>query len=94
MTAKNGSARSSGVQAKMLALLADGLPHSRKELHACLVDELGAIENIRPHITHLRKLVRTLDMDILCVFVKRRTAYRLVCVRDSCKRYKRLAAAR
>ena len=65
-------------QRAMLDVLADGLPHTREELHACLPDELGVIGNIRPHITAIRKVLRPRGQDIICETAYRRTRYRHV----------------
>jgi hypothetical protein len=67
-----------GVRKKMVDLLADGLPHTRHELHACLSDELGPMKNISAHLAFIRKKLRTIGEDILCEFVARRMHYRRV----------------
>lgn len=54
-------------QRRMLKVLADGLPHSREELHACLDDELGPVSNIKAHLTYLRRKLRPRGEDIFCV---------------------------
>lgn len=51
---------------RMLAVLADGLPHTRQELHACLVDDMGALSNIRPHLTAIRRTLRAAGEDVVC----------------------------
>lgn len=51
---------------KMLAVLADGLPHSREELRQCLWDDKGPLSNIRAHLCQLRKVLRPHGQDILC----------------------------
>ena len=53
-------------QRRMLALLSDGKVHSKEEMHKCLCDELGRIENISPHVTHLRQQLRTVNRDLVC----------------------------
>lgn len=53
-------------QERFLALLADGLAHDRLELHALLWDEQGALSNIKPHLTHLRKVLRPLGETVIC----------------------------
>lgn len=63
---------------RMLAVLADGLPHRREELHACLSDELGPINNIHVHISNMRKKLRARGQDIVCEVVNRRFLYRHV----------------
>lgn len=66
------------VQQRMLAVLADGKPHRAEELHACLMDEMGASRNIRAHLTAIRKQLRPKGEDIVCVFVDRKYQYRWV----------------
>lgn len=63
---------------RMLEVLSDGLPHSRLEMHACLYDELGDIENIHYHISTLRKHLRKKGEDILIQIISRRPHYRHV----------------
>lgn len=65
-------------QRRMLRVLADGLPHRREELHACLVDDLGALSNIQPHLSDIRKTLRPRGEDIVCEIVSRRICYRHV----------------
>lgn len=65
-------------QKRMLAVLADGKPHRRKELHACLCDEMGPLSNIRAHLTHIRKRLRPLGMDIVCQLSGSFVCYRWV----------------
>lgn len=40
---------------RILQLLADGRPHKRKEIHACLEDELAEMKAIRFHIMNIRR---------------------------------------
>lgn len=65
-------------QRRILAMLNDGLPHSRREIHGCLVDELGALANIRVHICHLRKMLRPMGHEIICEYAGRTLHYRRV----------------
>ena len=65
-------------QNRMLDVLADGMAHTRQELHACLSDELSAETSIQPHITHLRKRLRLKGQDILCEVAGRDVRYRHV----------------
>jgi hypothetical protein len=53
------------VQRRMMAVLADGLPHTSRELHACLEDDLGPLRNIAAHLTAIRKVLRPRGEDIL-----------------------------
>lgn len=66
------------VQRKMLALLADGKPHSREELQACLADDLGSVRNVAPHVSMMRRVLRPNGEEILCELVANRICYRHV----------------
>lgn len=66
------------VKGKMLAVLSDGMPHRREELHACLWDEDGDLSNIQIHISHLRKVLRPRGEDIVCEYVGMTFQYRHV----------------
>ena len=65
-------------QKRILDLLADGLPHSRYEIHACLDDELSALRAIRRHISVIRQSHRAKDQDIVCEIYNRTVHYRHV----------------
>lgn len=66
------------VQRRMLAVLSDGEPHSRQELHGCLADDLGALSNIRWHLMQLRKKLRVKGQDVLIEYRERKMHYRMV----------------
>jgi hypothetical protein len=66
------------VQRRMLKVLSDGLRHRPKELHSCLVDELGPISNVQPHLSHIRKKLRPKGQDIICEVLSRKYYYRWV----------------
>ena len=53
------------VQAKMLQVLSDGKPHTKEELHACLHDDLGPINNIYVHIATINKQLRMSEQEII-----------------------------
>jgi len=65
-------------QRRMLALLADGRPHTRRELHALLWDEQGRLSNIQPHLTHIREHIRPKGEEIICEIRNRQICYRRV----------------
>lgn len=65
-------------QRKMLAVLSDGLPHPRAELHACLNDELQPHDHIHPHLDGIRKHIRPKGQDIICQLLNKRCCYRLI----------------
>jgi len=52
---------------RMLAVLADGQPHTRQELHACLVDDLGPLSNVSYHLTTLKPKLQEIGQGIACV---------------------------
>lgn len=52
-------------EVKILAVLSDGMPHTREELHGCLMDELGDLSNVKVHITYLRRKLRPMGQDIV-----------------------------
>ena len=63
---------------KMLKLLADGLPHTRRELHAILYDDQGALSNIQVHLSRIRRKIKHTGKGIICELSSRRICYRLV----------------
>ncbi len=65
-------------QQRMYAVLEDGYPHTPKELHACLDDELGPLTNIQPHLTLLRRKLAPLGQDVICRKNGTGPMYRLV----------------
>ena len=55
-------------QQAILKVLADGKPHKRGELIACLPDPLNRTpNNLKPHLAALRRLLRPQGGDIVCV---------------------------
>ena len=65
-------------QSRILKLLSDGKPHRRVEIHACLEDELAAIEAIKFHIMNIRIVLRRMGQDIVCELIGRSIHYRQV----------------
>lgn len=64
---------------RMMDVLGDGLPHTAKELHACLMDELGPVRNITTHLSNIRKkLARHGQGVAMMENGNARTVYRLV----------------
>lgn len=63
---------------RMLALLADGQPHPRSMLRACLYDDAGAVSNIQPHLSRIRRKLRRRGEGIVCVIWERRICYQHV----------------
>ena len=62
----------------ILRVLADGQPHSKLELHACLTDPLANVTTIQRHISCIRRVLRPLGEEIICEFATRRCFYRWV----------------
>lgn len=52
---------------RMYEVLSDGSLHSSHELHGCLLDDMGPVSNVKPHLTHLRKKLREHGLNITCV---------------------------
>ena len=66
-------------QRRMLALLADGQPHAKRELHALLEDELSGNGAVRRQICEARKIARAQGGEIVCEIVQEhRVTYRLI----------------
>lgn len=65
-------------QRRMMDVLADGEPHRQEELRLCLGDPLASVQNIRPHLSAMRKVLRRKREDVLCVWVDRCRCYRWV----------------
>ena len=65
-------------QRKLMNLLQDGQAHPRDSLCRCFPDELANPNNIRVHITYLRRKLKLQGMDISCETISRVCYYRLV----------------
>lgn len=65
-------------QRRILNLLSDGMPHTRKEIHKCLDDELAALSAIKWHIMHLRTALRRHGQDIVCELIGKSINYRQI----------------
>lgn len=76
---ENGhAAKLTPTQRRMLALLSDGLPHTRRELHGCLHDDLGPLSNVQPHVTALRKILAPTGRLVICELSGGRICYRII----------------
>ena len=53
-------------QARMMQVLADGLPHKRSELIGCLYDTMGDAANVGVHITYLRRKLKAQGLNVIC----------------------------
>lgn len=56
-------------QRRILALLSDGMPHSKDELRKCLDDDLSDNHNIAMHICFLRRKLNPIGEDIVAQHV-------------------------
>ena len=68
----------SPIQKRILDLLADGSPNSRKEVWECLQDSEAGLKAIAPHIMFIRAKLRLLTQDIVCEVRGRAIFYRHV----------------
>lgn len=66
----------SKTQLAMLEVLADGMAHTREELHA--VCGPSSLNVVKTHVARLRKHLRLQGQDIICELAKRRVCYRHV----------------
>jgi len=65
-------------QSAILDILSDGLRHRKEELATCLPDELSAIDNLKFHLSNIRKVIRPRGEDIICEWYQRIRYYRHV----------------
>lgn len=72
----------SPTEQRMLAVLADGLRHTKKELFACLDDDLAEIRAIRGHICRLRPKLNKIGEHIVSEFYLRKHYYRQVILKS------------
>lgn len=69
----------SPVQRSMLAVLADGLPHAKAELFACLSDDLAHPRAISFHLARIRAALKPHGQAVLCELINTRAVrYRWV----------------
>jgi hypothetical protein len=62
----------------MLSILSDGQPHAKEELHCCLYDDQGSVNNVRQHVVRLRRKLEKQGEYIVCEIRYRRAYYRQV----------------
>jgi hypothetical protein len=65
-------------QRRIIALLADGLPHTRREVFGCLDDDLAQLSAIKRHLSVIRTMLRPVGQDIICELHRRSICYRHV----------------
>lgn len=80
----------SPVQKRMFELLLDGESHSKEELHGCLHDELGPLENIRVHLSIIRQAIADRGGFLVCNEGRKakgtQTTYRMLLPAKFCPR--------
>ena len=77
----DGPVMLSPTEQRIMNLLSDGLPHTKKEIASCLTYQKNCEDNIKPHLHHLRKKIGIKGEAILCVLVDRRIRYRWVALK-------------
>jgi hypothetical protein len=63
---------------RILAVLADGLPHPRKEIIACMEDPLAQAKSIHKHLGSLKIKLRYRGQEILCQLIGKCLFYRQI----------------
>lgn len=53
------------IQAKMLNVLSDGKPHTKRELHACLNDDLSPLCNVYAHIKAINDKLKVHEQRVI-----------------------------
>lgn len=73
------SPRLTPTQDRLYRLLSDGYPHSREELlREALDDDLATAANLAPHISNLRKKIRSSGLGIFLQLISGRIHYCMV----------------
>lgn len=65
-------------QFRIMSLLLDGEPKHKRDVLACLPDDMGEMSTIRVHLTYIRRKIRPKGYTILVDFDGRIPRYRLV----------------
>lgn len=78
MSATPGAPAYTPTERRLMEVLSDMEEHPNTELQTCLYDELASPENLRFHMSNLRKKVMALGMGIYSTRVNGHTKYRLV----------------
>ena len=71
----DGPVMLSPTEQRLMDLLSDGLPHTKKEMVPCLADPLGGETNVKTHLHNLRKKLLPRNEAVLCVIVGGRIKY-------------------
>jgi hypothetical protein len=64
-------------QRRVLALLSDGMPHTKEQIRACLHDDMGSLDNVKVFIYYLRRILPP-GQAIICENTGKGTRYRHV----------------
>jgi hypothetical protein len=67
-----------GIQHRLIEMLSDTRPHLREELMLCLNDGQATPRHLSRHIGALRRKLRPIGHDIVCVLMNRRIGYQHV----------------
>lgn len=65
-------------EARIVAVLADGQPHTREELEETIGNPLNCRQTLNTHISAIRKKLRPRGQDIIGEYVRRQCHYRHV----------------
>lgn len=65
-------------QLRILDVLRDGEPHHKREIHACLPDDLASINAVHFHVSTIRGKIRDAGYLIMIQFQGYTPLYRLV----------------
>jgi len=63
---------------RILALLQDGKPHTRKEVRCSIGDEHTSLKSVSFHLSNIRKVLNPKGHDIICEFRHKNISYRWV----------------
>ena len=74
----DGPVMLSPTEQRIMDLLSDGLPHTKKEMVLCLADPMGGEDNVKPHLHNLRKKLLIQNEAVLCVLVGGRVKYQFL----------------
>lgn len=63
------------IQLKMIEVLSDGKMHKVERLRECLSDELCTSQNVMPHLTAIRKILRQMGEDVALIRISGKVYY-------------------
>lgn len=62
---------------RIMEALADGYPHRRRDLLP-LIDEMAVPQNLKDHLSNIRKKLRPMGEDVICEYYNRGLSYRWI----------------